>query len=262
MPEPISFPAELDRPIAFLDLETTGLNVSTDRIVELALIRLLPNGDVTEKVRRFNPGIPIPPEATAVHGISDADVAAKPPFAARAKALAELLDPCDLAGFNLRRFDLPMLLAEFRRAGVSFPVGDRRIVDVQMIYHRMEPRDLTAAVRYYLDRELEDAHSALADIRATAAVLGAQIERYPDLPRDIEGLNRFCDEMRPFETELDRWFRRRDDGSMHFRRGKHGGRPLAEIAATHPDYLRWMLGLDDLDEEVRDLVQSALPTSG
>ncbi len=258
MSDPLAFPTELDRPIAFLDLETTGLRVGTDRIVELALIRFMPNGDVTEKVRRFNPGIPIPPEATAVHGIRDEDVADKPPFAARARSLADLLDPCDLAGFNLRRFDLPMLLAEFQRAGVRFQVGERRIVDVQMLYHRMEPRDLSAAVRFYLGRELEDAHSALADIRATAAVLSAQIERYEELPRDIEGLHRVCDEMRPFETELDRWFKRGAGDAMTFRRGKHSGRPLDEVAAAHPDYLRWMLGLDDLDPEVREVVRGAL----
>lgn len=260
MPNPISFPFQLERPLAFLDLETTGLNVSFDRIVELALIRLAPNGDVSEKVRRFNPGIPIPPEATAVHGIADADVAEKPPFTARARSLARILEPCDLAGFNLRRFDLPMLVAEFRRAGVSFDVQDRRIVDAQMIFHREEPRDLSAAVQFYLGREMEDAHSALADIRATAAVLGAQLEHYPHLPRDVEGLHRYCDEVRPFETEVDRWFEQEGDGHRIFRRGKHRGTPLSQVAGSHPDYLEWMLGLDDLDEAVKEVVREALST--
>jgi DNA polymerase III subunit epsilon len=241
-----------------MDLETTGLRVGEDRIVELALIRIAPNGDVTEKVRLFNPGIPIPPEASAVHGITDEDVADKPPFAARARSLARLLDPCDLAGFNLRRFDLPMLLAEFRRAGVTYAVADRRIVDVQMIFHREEPRDLSAAVRFYLGREMEDAHSALADIRATSAVLGAQLERYPHLPRDVEGLSRYCDEVQPFETELQRWFEATDEGVLVFRRGKHRGQELAAVARAHPDYLGWMLGLDDLGDEVKETVQAAL----
>lgn len=258
MTEPLSFPLPLDRPLAFLDLETTGLRTGVDRIVELAVIRLTPTGDVTEKVRRFNPGIPIPPEATAVHGISDEDVAGKPPFTARARSLAKLLAPCDLAGFNLRNFDLPMLLAEFRRAGVAFDVENRRVIDVQMIFHREEPRDLSAAVRFYLGRELEDAHSALADIRATAAVLGAQLERYPHLPRDLDGLDAYCDEVRPFETEVDRWFEKTPEGERIFRRGKHRDRPLSEIARTEPDYLHWMLSADDMDEAVKEVVREAL----
>ncbi len=258
MPDPLPFPVQLERPLVFFDLETTGLKVSDDRIVELAVVRLDPAGDVTEKVRRFNPGIPIPAEATAVHGITDADVADKPSFAQRARALSDFLAPCDLAGFNVRRFDLPMLLAEFQRAGVEFDPTDRHIIDVQMIFHREEPRDLSAAVRFYLGRELEDAHSALADIRATAAVLGAQLERYGHLPREIDGLHEYCDEVRPFETELDRWFETTDEGSRIFRRGKHSGVTLAEIAAAHPDYLQWMLGLDDLDAMVKKVVEEAL----
>lgn len=258
MPDPLPFPVPLERPLAFFDLETTGLRPGTDRIVELAVIRLGPGGDVTERVRRYNPGMPIPPEATAVHGISDADVADEPPFSATARSLAAFLEPCDLAGFNVRRFDLPMLLSELQRAGVAFDAGARRTVDVQMIFHREEPRDLSAAVRFYLGREMEDAHSALADIRATAAVLGAQLERYPHLPRDLEGLAEYCDEIRPFETEVDRWFRADDAGRLHFRRGKHERRPLDEIAAQSPDYLEWMLRLDDLDETVKEVVRAAL----
>ncbi len=258
MAQPISFPVALDRPLVFLDLETTGLRVAEDRIVEMALIRVDPGGNVTEKVRRFNPGIPIPPEASAVHGITDADVADKPPFAARARSLADLLEPADLAGFNLRRFDLPMLLAEFRRTGIHFDVAERRIIDAQFIFHREEPRDLSAAVRFYLDREMEDAHSALADIRATVAVLGAQLEHYPHLPRDLDELDRYCDEVQPFETEVERWFEETDEGRRLFRRGKHRGRPLSEIATAHPDYLEWMLGLDDMDEGVKAVVRNAL----
>ncbi len=262
MPASLSFPVPLDRPLVFLDLETTGLRIAEDRILELAILRMAPNGDVLERVRRFNPGIPIPAEATAVHGIRDEDVADEPPFAARARSLADLLAPCDLAGFNIRRFDLPMLLAEFRRAGVPFDPPERRIIDVQMIFHREEPRDLGAAVRFYLGRELEDAHSALADIRATAAVLGAQLDRYPHLPRDLTGLHAYCDEIRPFETEVDQWFGRDGEGRFLFRRGKHRGRPLEQIAMEESDYLHWMLSAADMDEGVREIVRRALHAVG
>ena len=252
------FPGVLERPLSFIDMETTGLRVATDRIVELAILQVPPDGPPVERVRRFNPGMKIPREATAVHGIGDDDVRDEPPFSARARSLLALLEPSDLVGFNLRRFDLPMLLAEFRRAGLVFDVRGRRLIDVQMIFHREEPRDLDAAVRFYLDRALEGAHSALVDTRATAEVLAAQLTRYPDLPRDVGGLDRYCDEVRPFETEVDRWFLTVEDGLRVFKRGKHRGRPVREVAELEPDYLRWMLSAEDMDEGVRDVVRDAL----
>lgn len=254
-------PFTLDRPLVFFDLETTGLDLRNDRIVELALIKLTPQGDVMERVRRFNPEIPIPPGATAIHGITDADVADKAPFCARAKSLYDLLEDCDLGGFNVRRFDIQMLTEEFKRCGLEFSLEGRRVVDVQNIFHREEPRDLSAAARFYLGREHEEAHTALGDIRTSAAVLGAQLRRYPDLPRDLDGLHAYCDEYAPILTELDRWFESTDDGYV-FRRGKHRGRPLAEVAAAEPDYLRWMLGADDMDEAVLEVVRQALTPSG
>jgi DNA polymerase-3 subunit epsilon len=253
----MQLPFELDRPLAFFDLETTGLNPRLDRIVELAIVRVTPDGQVLERARRFNPGVPIPPEASAVHGITDADVADEPAFAKTARSLLELLDPCDLAGFNIRRFDLPILIAEFRRAGLRFDVGGRRIVDIQLIFHREERRDLSAAARYYLGREHEEAHSAMSDTRTSAAVLLAQIERYGHLPRTLAGLHGYCDELSPFETELDRWFVETDAGYV-FRRGRHRGRALIEVAQQERDYLDWMLGAEDMDEEVLALVRSAL----
>jgi DNA polymerase III subunit epsilon len=253
----VKLPFELTRPLAFLDLETTGLSIVSDRIVELAVIRISPQGDVLEAVRRFNPGIPISPEATAVHGITDAHVAAEQPFSARARSLAELLDSCDLGGFNIRRFDLPVLLAEFRRAGVPFSVKGRRLIDAQVIFHREEPRDLSAAARLYLDREHQEAHTALGDIRTTAAVLTSQLQRYPNIPRDLDGLHAYCDEVSPFQTEVDRWFQRRDP-DLVFRRGKHRGETLGKVASEAPDYLRWMLGAEDMDEEVLQVVRDAL----
>lgn len=257
----MELPVPLERPLAFFDLETTGLSIQEDRIVEMALIKVLPSGDVLERVRRFNPGIPIPPEATAVHGITDEDVADEEPFQRRARSLARLLDDSDLAGFNIRRFDVPFLLAEFRRVGVPFDVRGRRLIDMQTIFHREEPRDLSAAARFYLDREHAEAHTALGDIRTSAAVLSAQLERYGHLPRDLDGLHGYCDEHAPFRTALDRWFEETEAGLL-FRRGKHKGRLLEDVARHESDYLGWMLGADDMDEEVLEVVRGALDAVG
>ena len=251
-------PSTLDRPLVFLDLETTGLSVSQDRIIELAIIKVMPQGDVLERVRRFNPGMPVPAEATAVHGITDEDLRDEAPFAQRARSLADLLDDCDLAGFNVRRFDLPLLVAEFRRAGLTFDLDGRRVLDVQAIFHREERRDLSAAARFYLGREHPEAHTALGDIRTSAAVLSAQLAHYEHLPKDVLGLHQYCDEYLPMESELERWFRSESDGARVFRRGKHRGRTLADVAAHEPDYLSWMLSAEDMDEEVLDAVRRAL----
>lgn len=253
----VDLPFQLDRPLAFFDLETTGLAIGEDRIVEMALIKLLPSGDVLERVRRFNPEMPIPAEASAVHGIYDEDVADEEPFGRRARALADLLADCDLAGFNVRRFDVPFLIAEFRRVGVKFAVGDRRVIDMQTIFHREEPRDLTAAARFYLEREHAEAHTALGDIRTSAAVLSAQLVRYEHLPRDLDELNAYCEEAAP----LNRWLRETEAGLI-FRRGKHRGLLLDDVARQHPDYLEWMLRLDDLDPTVGDVVRAALDQAG
>jgi DNA polymerase-3 subunit epsilon len=180
----------LDRALAVFDLETTGTSPGSDRIVEICVAVLLPDGGRDVVTRRVNPGRPIPPEATAVHGISDSDVADAPPFREIAPGLLRLLEGCDLAGFNVLSYDLPLLQAEFERCNLTFDVGDRRIVDAQRIYHRKEPRTLSAAVKFYTGREHAGAHGAEADVLATVDVLDAQIERYPDLPRDVEGLSR------------------------------------------------------------------------
>ena len=253
----MKLPFTLSRPLAFFDLETTGLSTTSDRIIELALIRVSPQGDVLERVRRFNPGMPIPPDATAIHGITDEDVADEPVFSATAKSLVDLLENCDLGGFNIRRFDIPILLAEFKRARVAFSIKGRRLIDAQTIFHKEEPRDLSAAARFYLEREHREAHTALGDIRTSAAVLSAQLERYPEIPKDLDGLHAYCDEASPFRTEVDRWFQEKD-GGMVFRRGKHRGELLRQVASAAPDYLQWMLGADDMDEEVLEVVRKAL----
>jgi DNA polymerase-3 subunit epsilon len=257
----MELPFTVDRPLVFFDLETTGLQTKTDRIVELALIKITPQGDVLERVRRFNPGIPIPAEATAVHHITDDDVAGEPPFCATARSLVELLDGCDLAGFNIRGFDIGMLLAEFARCGIEFDLTGRRIVDMQNIFHKEEPRDLSAAARFYLDREHEEAHTALGDIRTSAAVLGAQLERYPDLPRDLDGLHTYCEEFRPARTGAGQWFSTQGDRRV-FRRGKHSGSDLAEVAGSDRGYLEWMLRADDMNDEVLRIVREALDMAG
>lgn len=253
----MQLPFELDRPLVFFDLETTGLDMKNDRIVELAFIKVTPHGDVLERERRFNPCMPIPPEATAVHGITDEDVADEMPFCRTASNLHALLDGCDLAGFNVRRFDVPMLIHEFRRCGVDFSLEGRRIVDMQNIFHREEPRDLSAAARFYLEREHEEAHSALGDIRTSAAVLAAQLERYAHVPKDLDGIHAYCEEYAPTRTELDRWFSGAEEGRV-FRRGKHKGQPLADVAREAPDYLKWMTGAEDMDEDVIAIVRGAL----
>jgi len=253
----MQLPFALARPLVFFDLETTGLDFKNDRIIELAFIKVTPQGDVLERERRFNPGIPIPPEATAIHGITDADVADELPFCRTAKSLIDLLDGCDLAGFNIRRFDLPMLTKELERCGFELSLEGRRILDVQTIFHREEPRDLSAAARFYLGRDHEEAHTALGDIRTSAAVLGAQLQRYEHVPRDLDGLHAYCEQYAPMRTELDRWFADTPEGRA-FRRGKHRGQLLEIVARETPDYLRWMLGADDMDEAVLRVVRAAL----
>ena len=257
----MKLPISLDRPLVFLDTETTGVKADRDRIVELAVLRIAPDGEVFERVRRYNPGIPIPQEATEIHGIADADVADEPAFRRTAVSLSKLLAPCDLAGFNLRGFDLPILLEEFRRAGVRFDVEGRRLIDMQVIFHTEEPRDLSAAVDMYLGRDHDDAHTAMVDVRATAEVFGAQLERYRDLPRKVDELHAYCERGRPFQTPFDRWFQDRE-GSLVFNQGKHMGRALAEVAERAPDYLEWIIRTDDIPERVRESAAQALAASG
>lgn len=170
---------KLNNPIVFFDLETTGINVSADRIVELSYLKVFPNGNEESKTMRINPERPIPPESTAVHGITDADVENCPTFKEVARTLAKEIEGCDIAGYNSNRFDVPLLVEEFLRAGVNIDLSRRKFIDVQTIFHKMEQRTLSAAYKFYCDAELEGAHSADADTRATYEVLKAQLDRYP-----------------------------------------------------------------------------------
>lgn len=242
---------KLERPLAVLDLERTGADIAADRIVEVGVLKLVPGAGAIRYHRRVHPGIAIPAAAVAIHGITDDDVADRPQFRAIAPRLACLLGDADLAGFNIRRFDLPLLAAEFRRAGVAFPLGGRSVLDALQIYHRHEPRDLGAAARFYLGREHDGAHGALADAEATAAVLDAQIGRHEGLPASVAALHGLL-------TEVDIGGRfRKEGGRVAFAFGKHAGRFLEDVAMMDPGYLRWFLGRDFL-EDAKEIVRAAL----
>jgi DNA polymerase-3 subunit epsilon len=244
----------LERPLAVIDLETTGIDPQKDRIVEIGILKLLPTGGREPFSRRINPGMPIPSGATAIHGISDADVAGALRFEEVADALLALLDGCDCCGFNLKRFDLRVLHAEFARAGRTLSLEGRSLIDAMEIFHRYEPRDLAAAVRFYLGREHNGAHSASDDVQATAQVLGAMLIRYTGLPRTVTGLHQhFID---PGCVDSDGFFAR-IGGELRFAKGKYRGQPLDHVAATKPDYLEWMLR-ESLFADTRAIVKDAL----
>lgn len=228
----------LERPIMFFDLETTGTNILRDRIVEISMIKVYPDGHDLQRTVRVNPGMPIPAEATAVHHITDADVADKPLFADIAAQLAESFAGCDIAGFNSNRFDVPMLAEEFARVGVDFDFTAPRYVDVQTIFHKKEQRTLSAAYRFYCDKVLEGAHSANADTRATYEVLLAQLERYADLPCDIDGLSDFS--MQQKNVDLAGRLVYDDQHREVINFGKYKGQLAADVLQKDPGYYNWI----------------------
>jgi DNA polymerase-3 subunit epsilon len=244
----------LEKPLAIIDLETTGTVPQSDRIVEMGILKVTPDGRRCQRVLRLNPGVPIPASATEVHGITDADVAEKPRFVEVAADLITLLDGCDLGGFNLKRFDLRLLHAEFKRTGRPWSLEGRAIVDAMEIFFAYERRDLKAAVRFYCERDHENAHSAGADVRATAEVLDAMLERYGDLPRTIAGLHQHL--KNPNAVDSSGYFVR-VAGQVQFAFGKYRGQPLDAVARAKPDYLRWMLG-QDFFEDTKAVVREAL----
>jgi DNA polymerase III subunit epsilon len=246
---------KLKRPIAFFDIESTGTNVVKDRIVELCIFKVFPDGSTETRLRRINPGMPIPPEVTAIHGISDADVANEPQFRQIAKSLYEYLKDCDLAGYNSNKFDVPMLIEEFLRCDLEFDIKNRNLVDVQNIFHKMEPRTLKAAYKFYCGKELVDAHSAEADTMATFEILLSQIERYKDekytdndgntsIPviNDIEALYKFSYNHR--NADLVGHIVYNADGKECFNFGKHKGKTIDEVFAKEPQYYDWMMNAD------------------
>ena len=241
----------LKRPLIFFDLETTGTNVTQDRIVELSYIKVFPDGREEKKSRRINPGIPIPAAATAVHHISDEDVKNEPSFKQIAKALFEIFEGCDIAGYNSNKFDVPLLMEEFARCGINFDVSGRHFIDVQNIFHKMEQRTLVAAYRFYCGKELEGAHSALADTEATYEVLKGQLERYKELENDVEALAKFSASGRNLDLAgrivLD------DQDRPVFNFGKHKGKTVMEVLKREPSFYDWMMQ-GDFPKNTKDVL--------
>jgi DNA polymerase-3 subunit epsilon len=247
----------LTRPLAVFDLETTGTDPSWDRIVEISVMRVDPDGSREGRTRRVNPGRPIPPEATAIHGIHDEDVRDEPEFRRIAKGLLDFLGESDLAGFNILRFDVPLLDREFRDCGLDLGLNRRRLIDAMTIFHRMEPRHLSAAVAFYLGREHLGAHGAEADVAAALEVLDAQLGKYGDLPRSVKELDGWC---RPpaqagAADPSGKFIFRNGEVVLAF--GKHQGRALRDVAREHPDYLEWILR-QDFPPDARRIVEGAL----
>lgn len=233
---------KLTKPIVFFDLETTGVNVASDRIVEISILKIHPDGKREIKTRRVNPEIPIPAGASEVHGIYDEDVKDEPTFKAMAKSLAQFIGNSDLAGFNSNKFDVPLLMEEFLRVGVDFDLSSRKLVDVQNIFHKMEQRTLVAAYQFYCGKELIGAHGAEADILATYEVLESQIERYEELENDISFLAEFS--TRHNAVDLMGRIVYNEDGVEVFNFGKHKDKPVAEVFEQEPSYYNWMMNGD------------------
>jgi DNA polymerase-3 subunit epsilon len=244
------------RPIVVFDLETTGADRNFDRIVELAAVKIAPGEATVAYVKRVHPGVRIPREATAVHGISDEDVRDLPSFAVAAPEVVAFFAGCDLAGYNVRQFDLPVLVRECDRAACPFPLEGRRVIDAQTIFFKKEPRDLAAAVRLFAGREHAHAHDALSDVVATAEVLVGELARYDDLPKGLDALHAFSAPSENRYVDPDKRFFWRD-GEAVFAFGDHRGRSLAEVAEKSPGYLDWMLRRD-FPEEAKRIARDAL----
>ena len=252
---------KLTRPIVFFDLETTGLNIGRDHIVEISLIKIFPDEHRESFTQRINPGIHIPEEATAVHGISDADVADKPLFKDVARRIADIIQGCDLGGFNSNKFDIPMLAEEFMAVGMT-DVDLRRsnFIDVQVIFHKKEQRTLTAAYKFYCDKDLEGAHGAFADTSAIVDVFLAQLDKYADLPKDIKGLADFSQMSR--NVDFAGRFVYDANGVETFNFGKHKGKSVEQVLRTEPSYFDWMMNGDFSRDTKRVLTEIRLRMGG
>jgi DNA polymerase-3 subunit epsilon len=241
----------LKRPLAFFDLEATGINVGSDRIVEIAILKAMPDGTEVIKTMRVNPEMPIPLATSLIHGIYDEDIANEPTFKVVAKEIADFIGDSDLAGYNSNKFDIPMLLEEFLRAGIDFSMADRKFVDVQNIFHQMEQRTLKAAYKFYCNEEIVNAHSAEADIKATYEVLLAQLDRYQDrefedkqgkvskpVVNDVDALHQFTNLHNPVDFAGRMVYNENGEEVINF--GKHKGKTVEHIFNTEPSYYAWM----------------------
>ncbi|MCC6308620.1 MAG: 3'-5' exonuclease [Chitinophagaceae bacterium] len=229
---------QLKKPLAFIDLETTGINLGIDRIVEIAIVKIMADGTKSVKRKLVNPEMPIPKAASDVHGITDDMVKDAPTFKQVAPELKQMLDGCDLAGFNSNRFDIPLLMEEFLRVAIDFDMKNRKLVDVQNIYHKLEPRTLSAAYKFYCNKNLDGAHSAEVDATATYDILQAQTEKYKELGNTVDSILKYIGD----DQVVD--FARRfvmENGVEVFNFGKHKGRPVAEVLKAEPQYYDWMM---------------------
>jgi DNA polymerase-3 subunit epsilon len=229
---------QLNKPLAFIDLETTGVNPGSDRIIEIAIVKLLPDGTKSIKRKILNPEMPIPKSSSDIHGITDDMVKDAPTFRQVANELKQILDGCDIAGYNSNRFDIPLLVEEFLRVQVEFDMKGRRLVDVQKIFHQMEQRTLSAAYKFYCSKNLDGAHSAEVDASATHEIFLAQLERYPPLGNTLDTVLKVIGE----EVVVD--FARRfimDNGVEVFNFGKFKGRPVSDVLRAEPQYYDWMM---------------------
>ncbi|MDD5697071.1 MAG: 3'-5' exonuclease [Victivallaceae bacterium] len=247
---------KLTRPLIFFDLETTGVSITGDRIVEISVVKLSPDGRKQVTTRRINPQMPIPPEASEIHGIYDRDVENEPAFELIAANLFNYFADCDLAGYNIMKFDIPVLTAEFRRCGLTFSTENRQVVDVYHIFCKKFPRTLTAAYEFFCGKTVENAHSAEADTLATVEVLEGQLKMYPDLPHDVAGLHDFCDLSDPDAIDSGNRFKWQGDRIIvNF--GRNAGTPLRDIAVNNPGFLQWIVKAD-FPEDVKKIASDAL----
>ncbi|NER12258.1 3'-5' exonuclease [Leptobacterium flavescens] len=233
---------KLNKPICFFDLETTGTDVARDRIVEISILKVFPNGNKESKTWLVNPERPIPAQVTAIHGISDEKVANEPTFKALSKQIYNMIKDSDLAGFNSDRFDIPLLAEEMLRADIDFDMKNMVSVDVQTIFHKMEKRTLGAAYKFYCDKDLENAHSAEADTTATYEILKAQIDRYDELENDVKSLSEFT--TRRQSADFAGFIIYNKDKEEVFSFGKHKGKKVEEVMEEEPGYFGWLLNAD------------------
>ena len=229
---------QLTKPLAFIDLETTGINLGTDRILEIAIVKITPDGKQAVKRKLINPEIPIPKASSDIHGITDEMVASAPTFKQVSNEIKQFIENCDLAGYNSNRFDIPLLAEEFLRSGLDFDLRGRKLLDVQKIFHMMEQRTLSAAYKFYCNKNLDGAHGAEVDATATWEILQAQLLKYPQLGTSVETVLKITGE----EDLVD--FARRfimEKGVEVFNFGKHKGRPVTDVLKSEPQYYDWMM---------------------